>query len=278
MARNVVYFLSKNSQIPLAGIANLPYTDVIVAFLYPDANGNLQLGGDAFKPTENLQSDIRTLQNAGKNVLLSFGGSGVQTAAYQKVARNMQTLVNGIVANVNLYGFNGVDIDYEDNAGFQGAYDGLAFLNGLTSGLATSLPPGRNIITHAPQTAYWDNSGSQFKWKTGGTAPYAFIWKEVGYKIAWINNQFYNTPYYDKDDPTKVTWYKNIAAITGPQKLLMGVLLKGGTGIVGLPDMVQTIIPQLKGAYGTQFGGVMTWQFSFDNGGSWAQGISQALA
>jgi len=75
MARNVIYFLGKNSQIPLAGIANLPYTDVILAFLYPDANGNLQLGGDAFNaPTQSLQGDVRTLQNAGKNVLISFGG------------------------------------------------------------------------------------------------------------------------------------------------------------------------------------------------------------
>ena len=42
--RNVIYYNSSNSQIPLAGIANLPYTDVILGFLYPDDNGNVQLG------------------------------------------------------------------------------------------------------------------------------------------------------------------------------------------------------------------------------------------
>jgi hypothetical protein len=36
--RNVIYFSSNANQIPLAGIANLPYTDVIVAFLVPDGN------------------------------------------------------------------------------------------------------------------------------------------------------------------------------------------------------------------------------------------------
>lgn len=31
--RNVIYFNSKANPIPLAGIGNLPYTDVIVGFL-----------------------------------------------------------------------------------------------------------------------------------------------------------------------------------------------------------------------------------------------------
>lgn len=138
--------------------------------------------------------------------------------------------MNEIVFWVNACGFNGVDIDYEDNAGFQGAYDGVKFLDELTSGLATALPSGRNIIIHAPQTAYWDNSGNQFQWvPIGGLAPYAQIWNDVGYQITWINNHFYNTPYYDQDGPTKLMWYQNVAAITGPQKLLMGVLLSNAT-------------------------------------------------
>jgi chitinase len=132
----------------------------------------------------------------------------------------MQGLVQQILNFVVEYGFDGVDIDYEDNIGFQGGYDGIAFLNGLTSGLAAALPSGQNIITHAPQAAYWDNSGAIFQWRTGGVAPYVRLWQTVAYQIAWINNQFYNTPYYDKDAATKVHWYDNIAAITGPEKLL----------------------------------------------------------
>jgi hypothetical protein len=71
--RNAIYVDRKNSQIPLAGIANLPYTDIILSFLYPDENFNLQLSGPVFD--DNLTINIQTLQTAGKNVLISFGGA-----------------------------------------------------------------------------------------------------------------------------------------------------------------------------------------------------------
>jgi hypothetical protein len=67
--RNIIYFDSKANQIPLAGIAALPYTDFIVGFLVPDANLDLQGAGGAFN--SDLQSNIQTLQNADKNVLIS---------------------------------------------------------------------------------------------------------------------------------------------------------------------------------------------------------------
>jgi chitinase len=152
--RNVIYFSSNANQIPLAGIANLPYTDVIVAFLVPDGNLKLQRAGGAFDG--NLQNNIQTLQRAGKNVLISFGGAIFASSAYRSYAQDVNGLVNQIVNFVNSYGFNGVDIDYEDNNGFQGGYDGIGFLSNLTSGLYQALPAGRNIITHAPQTPYWD--------------------------------------------------------------------------------------------------------------------------
>jgi chitinase len=280
MARNVIYYNNNSNPITLAEIANLPYTDVILAFAVVNQFLAVEGNGGAFPVTLDTERAIRALQNAGKNVLVSFGGdpSTFPSSDWQRCARNVEIVVNNIAAFVKNNGLNGVDIDYEDNAGFQGAYDGVGLLNSLTSGLATTLPPGRNIITHAPQTAYWDNSGAVFTWKTGGIAPYVRTWQTVGRQIAWINNQFYNTAHYDKNDATKVQWYNNVAAITGPQKLLMGVLLSGGEGIPSLNDMVHNVIPSLKATFGAQFGGVMSWQFSFDQGGSWAKGVGQALA
>jgi chitinase len=70
--RNVIYYSSNANPIPLAGIGNLPYTDVIVGFLVPDGNLNLYGAGGAFD--DNLQSNIQTLKKAGKNVLISLGG------------------------------------------------------------------------------------------------------------------------------------------------------------------------------------------------------------
>jgi hypothetical protein len=38
--RNVIYFNANNNQIPLAGIAQLPYTDIIIANLQPTSATN----------------------------------------------------------------------------------------------------------------------------------------------------------------------------------------------------------------------------------------------
>jgi chitinase len=106
--RNVIYFSSNANQIPLAGIGNLPYTDVIVAFLVPDGNLNLYGAGGAFD--DNLQSNIQMLQNAGKNVLISFGGATFPSSAYQSYAQNVNALVGQIVNFATSYGFNSVDM------------------------------------------------------------------------------------------------------------------------------------------------------------------------
>jgi mannan endo-1,4-beta-mannosidase len=269
MSRNVIYFSSNANPITLAGIANLPYTDVIVAFLVPGNNLNLYGAGGAFD--NNLQSNIQTLRNAGKNVLISFGGATFPSSAYQSYAQNVNGLVGQIINFVTSNGFNGVDIDYEDDAGFTGTYDGIGFLSALTNGLAQALPSGQNMITHAPQTPYWDSNYYN--------APYAQIWQQVGNQIAWINNQFYNNSDYDKDAATKVFWYQKVAAITGAHKLLVGAILNqsAGEGYITLDDMIQNVITPLEATFGSQFGGVMGWEFALDQGGTWANGIGQAL-
>jgi chitinase len=269
--RNVIYFSSNANQIPLAGISNLPYTDVIVGFLVPD--GNLDLHGDGGAFGDNLQRNIQTLQEAGQNVLISVGGgAGFPSSAYQSYAQNVNGLVEQIVSFVTSNGFNGVDIDYEDDAGFTGTYDGIGFLIALTSGLAQALPPGSDIITHAPQTPYWDSNYND--------APYAQVWQQAGSQIAWINNQFYNNPPWDATPDLKVQWYNQIASITGAQKLMAGALVAetGDEGYIPIDQMINQVIMPLKSTWGAEFGGVMGWQFASDQGGAWAEGIGQALA
>ena len=280
--RNVIYYNTGNKQISLGvGISQLPYTDVIVANLQPASANDLTLVGWGNAFDDQLQNNIRLLQNAGKNVLISFGGSipskTLTTAAYQSYAQDVPGLVRQLVNFVTSYNFNGVDIDYEDDNGFgnNAQYDGVGFLSELTNGLYQALPSGKNIITHAPAPGYW-NSGDIYA--RGGNAPYVQIWQNVGNQIAWFNNQFYDNPGYDDDVATKVAKYQAIAGITGPQKQLMGALLSGpGTGVETLDDMVQNVIPPLKAKYGSEFGGVMSWEFSDDQGGAWANGIGQAL-
>ena len=286
--RNVVYFFRATNPIPLAGIANLPYTDVIIGFLIPKNSSVTELMGDgvhsAFTDTLQLQKDIQLLQSAGKNVLISVGGevktdpasTGWTSAKYKTCSGKVPGLVEQIVSWVESTGADGVDIDFEDSDAFTGkaGYDGITFLSELTSGLHQALPSG-SIITHAPQTPYWDKN-SLYK------AAYCNLDSQVGSSIAWYNNQFYNNPRYDKDAATKVASYLMVAEEIGPTKLLMGVSIGNDEGAISLDDMTQNVITPLQAQFpptpqSIEFGGVMTWEFAFDIGGTWANGIAQTL-
>jgi nucleoid-associated protein YgaU/chitinase len=281
--RNVIYFNARNNQITLPGIAQLPYTDVIIANLQPTSASNLTLQGYGPAFDDNLQSNIQALRNAGKNVLISFGGAQDQyltTAAYQSYAQNVNGLVSQLVNFVIQNGFNGVDIDDEDDPGYTGTYNGVGFLVALTKQLYQALPSGQNIITHAPAPGYWFPG-------TYNNA-YTQIWQQAADEIAWINCQF-----YDNDVDTaaaKVNTYQQIANITGPQKLLVGALVgdpsilgTGDTGYITLSDMINNVIAPLEAQFGSKFGGVMGWEFAQDGpptyggSGAWANGIGQAL-
>jgi chitinase len=282
--RNTIYYNDNANQIPLAGIANLnlPYTDVIIGFLVPGPDGTTLVGGGgpnggAFD--DQLQNNIRILQNAGRRVLISVGGSTFPSSSYQEFAEGaVGYLATQIIDFVTYYNFNGVDIDYEDDAGFgdNRTYDGVAFLSELTTLLADNLPSGQNIITHAPQTPYWD-SNSEFA--AGGIAPYYQIWQNVGNQIDWVNNQFYNNSDYDSYAALKVDKYQAVAGLIGPQKLLLGAPLTADAaeGYLPLDQMINDVIAPLTGIYGTQFGGVMGWQFSLDTDGVWGNGIGNAF-
>ena len=282
--RNAIYYNDNANQIPLAGIANLPYTDVIIGFLIPGSDGTTLVGGGgpnggAFD--DQLQNNIRILQNAGKRVLISVGGATFPSSAYQKYAAwdwGKALLARQIIDFVTYYNFDGVDIDYEDNAGFgdNRTYDGVTFLSNLTTLLAENLPSRHNIITHAPQTPNWD-SHSEFA--AGGIAPYYQIWQNVGNQIDWINNQFYNSSDYDSYAALKVEKYQAVAGLIGPQKLLLGAPLTADAagGYLPLDQMINNVIAPLTATYGTQFGGVMGWQFSLDTDGVWGNGIGSAF-
>jgi chitinase len=283
--RNVVYFRRATNPISLAGIANLPYTDVIVGFLIPCSTG-LTGDGPAFTDTQTLQNNIQQLQSAGKNVLISVGGevsnkpnwTGWSSLKYKLYSDEVSELVKQIVSWVDSTGADGVDIDFEDSGAFTGeaGYDGITFLSELTSGLSQALPSG-SIITHAPQTPYWDEN-SEYK------AAYTQVHSQVGNSIAWYNNQFYNNQRYDADAATKVASYLMVAEEIGPTKLLMGVSINpvDEGAIIILDDMTQNVITPLLAQFpptpqSNEFGGVMIWEFAFDNGGSWANGSAQTL-
>jgi chitinase len=268
--RNVIYY--NDNSIPLEHIKQLPYTDVIIGFLIPQ-NGDNPSSLKLDNGLNNLKPAIKTLQDAGKNVLIAVGGAtGFSTNAYKKAASNVEPLVNAIAHFVTENGFNGVDIDFEDEKGFSGSYDGVGFLVELTKGLAKKLPTGHNIITHAPQTPFWSADFHK--------APYTRMWKETGEHITWINNQFYNNPDFDKNAKLKVEWYEKIADITGAEKLMMGALVaetRTDTGFLPVQQIVNDVIKPLQAKYGSKFGGVMGWELALDKDASWGKETGKAI-
>ena len=88
--------------------------------------------------------------------------------------------------------------------------------------------------------------------------------------ISWFNNQFYDNPADDQDDATKVSTYEYISNITGPNILLMGVILDNSSeGYISNPqDIVQNVIGPLQNyssaTFGLNFGGTMAWDYADD--------------
>ena len=283
--RNVVYYNNGSNSISLGGISNLPYTDVILGYLTPDGNLNLRGqgyhgpdGNGAFDGNGNPNpNDIKTLQNAGKNVLISLGGQAFASSAWQQYAMNVNGLVNQVASYVTANRLNGVDIDFEDNYGFTGGWEGIQFLIDLTNGLGQKLPPGRNIITHAPAPNYFDPNG-------GFNNAYIQVHAEAGHNISWYNCQFYNNGSYDMTAEEKITWYDNIANVTTAPKLVLGAPVAkadtingSGDGYLSLDEFVGDVIMPLRTQWGPGFGGVMSWEFASDSDGAWAAGTWEAL-
>ena len=283
-------------------LANTAYTDVIVNFLTVDSS--CQLNDQPYVSP----SEMQVLHNAGKTVLISFGNSAY--AAYKACYYGqMDNLASQIASFVYANGFNGVDIDFEDDSAFKGTagYDGVDFLTQLTDDLYSQLrqPPffEQNIITHAPQTNYWLQNYNY------PNPPYAQVFWNTGNEIAWFDDQTYNSclsgggPGNGGVDCTaqdKINNYENIVNSVGvpSMRLVVGVPVSdcGTTDVNGncngdgyLPwysqdgNDMDTVISQLQHAYPANFGGVMGWDFTldsnqFDQGNNtWSEEMSGSL-
>lgn len=283
MSRLILYY--NNAHTPLGTLAQTPLTHVILSFLVP---------GDAdptrVEPSGNLASvwpDVATVQAAGKKVLISFGGGTVSHAAYAALAADVPGLARQIADFVIARGLDGVDVDFEDTAGFESgsSYDGVAFLVSLTRELAAALPAGRNLVTHAPQPPYL---APGFE---GG--PYLKVLQQAGDDISWINLQYYNNPGFQ--DPGQITGLSGspfVSSVTGLARGVGGVTwpvdkiaigkpvtsIDAHTGYLPVDDLVSQVIAPLVQAYGDQVG-VMGWQYAQDAAehGAWHDALAAAL-
>jgi chitinase len=291
---NVIYWNGDSTE--LQTLANSAYTDVLVNFITPDPNSAPNCYLSAGDPNNNgnlpgdIQSSIQTLHQAGKTVLVSFGNA--TSDSYQACYSNLGSLESQIETIVHNNGFDGVDIDFEDDSGFTGTYDGVDFLTRLTNDLYSGLQPTwQNIITHAPQAPYFTSDYN---------TAYNDIFANTYPNIAWFNLQSYNNncPGSSNDCTAtqKIADYQYITNIVGipAGQLVMGVpdsVCSTGTkddpctgdGYIPLSSQdgnnMTTLISMLQQYYPKQFAGVMGWDYEEDvaSGGTWGSGISTAL-
>jgi chitinase len=253
----LVTYLNANPNLSFEEMAQLPYTDFIFSFLIPTGASDLKLRGSGWwcNPSS-LKDNINTLQKGGKNVLISFGGArGIATAQYEAYSKDVASLASDMVSNwVKPYGFDGVDIDFEDTAAFESGaqYDGVTFLSSLTEELARQLPSGQNLVTHAPQPPYWGT--------TWLDEPCVKIWENAGENVSWINNQFYGNAGWDGTPELDIANCEAAAKAAGPGKLLFGITLNSGTqGYLPPSELPREMIEPLQQKYPGNFGGA--WRF-----------------
>ncbi|WP_299261508.1 glycosyl hydrolase family 18 protein [uncultured Aquimarina sp.] len=280
MSKLVTYY--NDGTIALDTATSLPYTDIILAFLYTTEQEplSLQLGGGiaaSQSPPELTQTTIEAiaaLQANGQKVLISFGGGDMSSEAYSKIVGNETELAQSIATFITQYSLDGIDIDFEDTSSFTGtaAYNGVDFLVNLTNALRTELPSPQYLITHAPQPPYLEVDS--------GMDGYVEVMQQVGDSIDWLNVQFYNNPPWSGDPSEIISSYQLFSELSGlsSEKLLIGLPVTvndAGSGYISIDDIVSEIIDPIQ--KDGVLGGMMNWQFSSDNGGNWATTIGTSI-
>ncbi len=280
MSKLVTYF--NNGSIPLLRATELPYTDVIFAFLYTNEEKPLELqlaGGMAAGQsppvlTGTTLNAINELKANGQKVLISFGGGEMSSEAYSKLVGFERELASSIVDFVVENNLDGVDIDFEDTSAFVGSasYNGVDFLVNLTRTLRELLPSSDYIITHAPQPPYLEVGN--------GMDGYVKVMEQVGGLIDWLNVQFYNNPPWSSNPKQIVSSYSKFSELPGlsAEKLLIGLPVtasNAGSGYIPIDDIVSDIIEPIQ--QNGVLGGMMNWQYSSDEYGEWATTIGGAL-
>ena len=228
---------------------------------------------------------IQEWKNAGKKVLLSFGGAGMGGSwagdandCWEYCFGKEDHVVDQLVDIVSDMDLDGVDLDYEyfyeDDQNYLGFSKGLEaqqFLSLVTTGLRQKLPTD-SILAHAPMdldlvpgSAYYD------------------ILKNHAHEIDFLMPQYYNgITRPGSDFGVALDHYTVLVEeIFGgdPTKVVFGFCISDCSGTGSNLDGSQSalVMDQLQSTYSCN-GGAFFWVVEHDIAGTWSTTVSEAIA
>ena len=263
--------------------AQLPFnTHINIAFANPtdDASGDIQPINEQL-----LQQTVRLAHAQQKKVFISFGGwrgddSG-HDLVYEKIAADdaaRLAFIRNIVAMVERFNFDGVDMDWEYPR-LQGAADYERFIVELSNALhavdkkltAAVIGTRTKVTDDGDASAYSDRALAAFDWinlmayddRPDDHSPYNLVERSTDY---WLTERgvdpqkaVLGLPIY-----ARPSWrsYREVVADDPSHACVDSVIYKGKTDYYnGLP----TIAKKTRFALDNNLGGVMVWELVLDS-------------
>jgi hypothetical protein len=225
---------------------------------------------------------IQQWKDAGKSVILSFGGAGMGGSWAGDVnncwdycfGRETQVVAR-LVGIVDEMGLDGVDVDYEyffednqRNSGFTLGNEAQSFLTVVTTGLRNSLSEG-SIVTHAPMDADL----------VPGTAYYDVL-VNIASSLDFLMPQYYNGIVRSVSDfagaLSHFTTLTNKVFGGDPTKVVFGFCLSECAGYNTDGDQAASVMRQLSQTYSCN-GGAFFWSANADISGNWSDPVFNEL-
>jgi len=234
---------------------------------------------------------IEAWHDAGKKVLLSFGGAGMGgswaapgNGCWEGCFGKEDYVVDQLVNHVNELKLDGIDFDYEyyyennqRNSSFNKGPEAQRFIRKVTEGLKAKLP-SESLITHAPMDIDL----------VEGTSYYNILEDIAEENIDFLMPQYYNhitNPPLDGLNGTAagrantLSHYNNLVdnLFQGDaRRLVFGLCIEGCNSYNADSDSSIGVMSELMD-YHPCNGGVFFWQVEHDTNGDWSRSVNEVV-
>ena len=280
------------------------YNVICVSFAVPNSPSDMTMN---FVPDGVTQStfisQIQTLQNQGRKVLLSIGGANTSISLNNNT--NSALFVNSMTTLLTTYGFDGIDIDVEHGdsilaSGTISIPNSPSVINLISaiSQIKSNYYSAFNremMLTFAPETAYIQGGISAFGGIWGGYLPIINAFRN---ELSYVHVQLYNSGSMYAIDGNIYNQGTSDFIVAMTEALIQGFVTSGGffqglpanKVVIGLPacpsaagggfvntTAVENAVKYLRGvgpqpgtyvlanANGySNLGGMMTWSINWD--------------